>query len=430
MTAPQTLTAADTARKPLTFFEFVSLIACMMALTALSIDIMLPALPRIGTALGTAAENDRQFIIVAYVAGFAIGQLFFGPLSDRFGRKPPLLVGLALYCAASAAAFASGSLGMMLAARALQGIGAAAPRVIALAIVRDRFGGRDMARVMSFVMMVFIIVPILAPAVGQEILVLSEWRAIFGILLISATALALWIALRLEETRPAEVRQPFAWADFRHALGTIAGSRQTAGYILTTGFVFGIMMSYITSAEQIFLDVYKLGSWFPLAFAGIAIFLVGAAIVNASVVRRLGMRQVSQTAMVAAVVLCAIVALFGFPKEPPLFAFCGYMAAVFFCFGLMMPNFNALALEPVGAIAGTASSVAGFYSTAAGAAFAAIVGRSFDGSVRPLMVGVTILIAATVAAVLVTERFRLALGFTPRPPVNNTENTLNRAAKP
>jgi DHA1 family bicyclomycin/chloramphenicol resistance-like MFS transporter len=385
----------------------VSLIALLMALTALSIDVMLPALPQIGAALGVGDENDRQLVISVYFAGFAAGQLLFGPISDHYGRKKPLLFGLAIYLVGTALALTSASFTGLLVARVLQGCGAAAPRVIALAIVRDRFGGREMARVMSFVMMVFIVVPILAPEAGEIILELSGWRVIFYLLLFVAAASFAWAFLRLPETRREEDRLPFTPAAIWGATKLVVTTRQTFGYTIGMGFVFGLLIAYIISAQQIFVDVYGLGSRFPIAFGAIACFLVASSALNALFVRRIGMRGVSHRAILAGLAVCGIMALAGFPEKPPLFAFCAFIAAVFFCFGVIMPNFSALSMEPMSHIAGAASSLAGFYSTVAGAIFATLIGRAFNGTVAPLCIGVTLLFIATLLTALVTENFRL-----------------------
>ncbi len=396
-----------TAQFPLSFFEFVSLIALLMALTALSIDVMLPALPQIGTELGASDENDRQLVISVYFIGFAAGQLLFGPLSDRYGRRQPLLAGLVLYIAGTIIALTSGSFAGLLAARIFQGFGASSPRVIALAIVRDRFGGREMARVMSFVMMVFIVVPILAPGVGEIILQLSGWRIIFYFLLFVAISSMIWAWLRLPETRHEEDRLPFSVASIWQATKLVVTTRQTAGYTIGMGFVFGLLLSYIVSAEQIFVDVYGLGGRFPVAFGAISCFLVAASGLNALFVRKIGMRGVSHRAIFAGLAVCGVMALAGFPEKPPLVLFGLYMGIVFFCFGVIMPNFSALSMEPMSHIAGTASSLAGFYSTVAGAGFGTAIGRAFDGSVRPLCIGITLLFIATLVTVLITERFKL-----------------------
>ena len=399
-----------------------------MALTALTVDVMLPALPQIGNSLGVANGNDRQLVVSIYLGGFAMGQFIFGPLSDRFGRKPPLLFGLALYICGTVLAASSSSFAGLLAARVLQGMGAAAPRVISLAIVRDRFEGREMSRVMSFVTMVFIVVPILAPGVGEGILQVSGWRSIFVFMLIVALGSALWVALRLPETRRAEDRLPLSAGAIWHAVKLVTVTRQTIGYVIAMGFVFGLLISYVMSSEQIFVEVYGLGAQFPIAFGSIAAFMIAASLLNAWAVRKMGMRGISHRALFGALAACAVMALLGYPEKPPLLVFCAFMAAVFFCFGVMMPNFNALAMEPMAHVAGTASSVAGFYSTAAGAILGTLIGRSFEGGVRPLCIGITLLFIATLGAVAVTERFKLMQAKTAVSPhlAEQEENSAHR----
>jgi DHA1 family bicyclomycin/chloramphenicol resistance-like MFS transporter len=395
-------------RPELSFVEFVGLMALMMSMTAFAVDIMLPGLPQIGDALGLPGANDRQLIITFYLVGFAVGQLFFGPLSDRFGRKKPLYAGLVIFALGSVlAAFANGA-AMMFAARALQGVGAAAPRVIAIAIVRDRFAGRQMARVMSFVIMVFIIVPILAPTAGQGIMAVASWRWLFLVLFAASLVTIVWAWLRLSETRAAGDSLPLSASRIAGAVRIVATSRQTAGYAIGFGFFFGVLMSYVGSAEQIFVDIYGLGERFPIAFGAVASAMILASFVNSRLVGRLGMRRVSHVALLAFVAICGVMAAFGYPEKPPLIVFCLFMAAAFFCFGLIGPNFNAMAMEPVGHIAGTASSFIGFYTTAAGATFGWLIGQSFDGTVRPLTIGFTLLAVAALVTVLITERGRLA----------------------
>ncbi len=405
------------AASELSFVEFVGLMALMMALTALAVDVMLPALGQIGQSLRLESANDSQLIITFYLAGFAAGQLFFGPLSDRFGRKKPLYAGLVLFAAGSILAMLAGSATEMFAARALQGFGAAAPRVIAIAIVRDRFAGRQMARVMSFVMMVFIVIPILAPSVGQAVMQLAPWRWIFGVLLAASVVTLLWSWLRLAETHSPDKRLPLTGSRLGAAVRAVVTTRQTAGYAIAFGFFFGILMSYVASAEQIFVDIYGLGDNFPLAFGAVASVMIAASLLNSQLVGRLGMRRVSHIALLGFVGVCGLMALAGYPEKPPLIAFCLFMAAAFFCFGLIGPNFNALAMEQVGQIAGTASSFVGFYTTGAGAIFGFLVGQSFDGTVRPLTVGFTLLALASLVTVLIVERGKLARPQTVAPPV-------------
>ena len=396
------------ARSDLSFVEFVGLIALMMAMTAFAVDIMLPGLAQIGDELGLAGANDRQLIITFYLVGFAVGQLFFGPLSDRFGRKKPLYAGLVIFALGAVMAAFSTSSAMMFAARILQGVGAAAPRVIAIAIVRDRFAGRQMARVMSFVIMTFIIIPILAPTAGQAIMAVASWRWVFLVLLAASLITIVWSWLRLSETRAAGDSLPLSVSRIAGAVRVVATTRQTAGYAIGFGFLFGVLMSYVGSAEQIFVDVYGLGQNFPMVFGAVSSAMILASFINSRLVVRVGMRRVSHFALLAFLAVCGVMALFGYPEKPPLVAFCLFMAAAFFCFGLIGPNFNAMAMEPVGHIAGTASSFIGFYTTAAGAAFGWLIGQSFDGTVRPLTIGFTLLALAALVTVLITERGKLA----------------------
>jgi multidrug resistance protein len=259
--------------------EFIALIALMMALTALSIDIMLPALPAIGAALGVADPNDRQTIIISYVLGFSVGQLAYGRLSDRYGRKPVLMLGLAVFVAGSLVASLSSSFVVLLAARTVQGLGAAAPRVIAIAIVRDLYTGRQMARIMSFAMMVFILIPVLAPSLGQGLLEVGTWRWTFDTLLLVGLIVAGWTALRLPETK--EEGAGGAPLSLGASLKLALQTPQTLGYAIGAGFIFGCLMSYVSSAQQVFVDVFHLGANFPIAFGAIASLMALAALTNA-----------------------------------------------------------------------------------------------------------------------------------------------------
>ncbi len=406
--SPAQPTTSDLPRSGLPFARFVTLMALMTALTAMSIDIMLPALPEIGAELGLDAENQRQLVLTFYMMGFAPAHLVYGPLSDRYGRRGPLFFGLVLYAAASMLAFLAPDASVFLAARMLQGLGAAAPRVIANSIIRDLYMGRDMARVMSYVMMVFIAVPVLAPTFGEVILLAADWRAMFSVLLVISLAALVWSAVDLPETKNAADRMPLSVAGLRGAAHRFATTRQTIGYTIGLGFIFGVLMSYINSAQQVFVDLYDLGWRFPFVFGGIAAFMILASLTNAALVRRIGMRRVSHLALLAFLGICGVMAAAGYPGKPPLLVFCAFIASAFFCFGLIAPNFNALAMEKMGPIAGTASALLGFYSAAAGATFGSLIGQSFDGTVRPLAMGFTGLAVAALVTVLITERFRLA----------------------
>lgn len=378
----------DTPASPLSlsFIEFVTLIAALMALTALAIDIMLPALPQIASTFGVEKENDRQLVIILYMAGFAVGQLVFGPLSDHFGRKPVLMLGLAIFILGTIGAILAGSFEMLLLARIVQGVGAASPRIIAVAVVRDIYSGRQMARVMSFAMMVFIMIPVFAPSIGQAVTLLSDWHWIFVVLLVMAVVAAIWSGMRLPETaRPAiGVEQPMS---LREALGAAILDPQTLGYGAAGGFMFGCLLAYVASAQQVFVEVFGMGDTFPIVFGALASAIALASFANARLVGRLGMRRVSHTALLVFIAVsipmaaAAALGMVGFW----IFAVC--MGVTFFLFGLIAPNFNALAMQPQGHNAGMASSVIGSLGTAIAAIAGGIVGAAFDGSVWPIAAG-------------------------------------------
>ena len=397
------LTAAATRDQQMSTREFIGLVAAMMALTALAIDIMLPALPAIGDALGIANPNDRQVIIITYMLGFSIGQLGYGRLSDSYGRKPVLMAGLAVFIAGSLMASLSKDFTWLLVARTLQGLGAAAPRVIALAIVRDRYAGRQMARVMSFALAVFIIIPVLAPAMGQVLLHVGTWRHVFDLLLVAGVIVALWAGLRLPETKRGGAGEPLSLgASIKYAVET----PQTIGYAVSGGLLFGCVLGYVSSAQQIFVDIYRLGFGFPLAFGGIALTMAAASLTNAQLVERLGMRRLSHTALAGFIALSGVLVLASALGYASLTFFVVMLMLLFFLFGLVASNFNALAMEPQGDNAGMASSVTGFVNTGLGALAAGFVGHMFDGSVMPLALGFLGLSAAAFAVVVWVEGVR------------------------
>jgi MFS transporter, DHA1 family, multidrug resistance protein len=382
---------ADEPSEPLSisFIEFVCLAACLMAMTALAIDIMLPALPEIASSFGVANENDRQLIIVLYMAGFAVGQIFFGPLSDHYGRKPILMLGLAVFIVGTIGALCANSFEMLLVARLVQGIGAASPRIIAIAVVRDLYAGRQMARVMSFAMIVFITIPVLAPSVGQALIHIGNWHWVFFVLLLMASVTAVWSGTRLPETaRPAlGVERAMT---LKQSLLAALLNPQTVGYGAAGGFMFGCLLAYVASAQQVFVDVFGFGDVFPIVFGAIASAIAFASFANARLVGGLGMRRVSHTALVGFVgvsILLAIAAALGIA------GFATFALAVgisFFLFGLIAPNFNAIAMEPQGHNAGMASSVIGALSTAIGAVAGGLVARAFDGTILPIAMGFAI----------------------------------------
>jgi MFS transporter, DHA1 family, multidrug resistance protein len=382
----------------ISFVEFVGLNAALMALTALSIDIMLPALPEIARALGVANENDRQLIIILYMAGFSFGQLFVGPLSDRFGRKPVLMAGLVLYIVGTLGALAARSFDVLLCARVLQGIGAASPRVVSVAVIRDIYAGRQMARVMSFTMMVFIIIPVLAPSVGQALIHVGNWHLMFYALLAMATLTAVWAMARLPETSKHALGQESAWT-LQHSLSAALLNSQTMAYGASSGFMFGCLLSYVASAQQVFVEVFGMEQLFPIIFGAIASSLAVASFINAGLVGRLGMRRVSHTALIAFVGVSLALFAAAYAGIAGIFVFAPLVAVAFFLFGLIAPNFNAIAMEPQGHNAGMASSIIGSLSTAIGALAGGAVARFFDGTVVPIAAGFALCSLITVGIV-------------------------------
>ncbi|WP_439477238.1 multidrug effflux MFS transporter [Brevundimonas sp.] len=415
MTSP----AAD-ADKPVFkgpgFPEFVALIAMMMALNALAIDSMLPALPAIGDALGVTSENSRQWVITAYLLGFGVTQIIYGPLADRFGRKPILMIGLGLYVLFSVLAAFSPTFELLIAARVGTGIGAAALRVLAVSIVRDRYSGRTMARVMSLSFLVFLGVPILAPALGQLILTVAPWPWVFGVLAVGGAAFALWAAIRLPETLHPENRMPIQVGRIASAFREALTNRRSIGYTLAITAISGALFGFINSSQQIFFDVFHEPQLFTAVFAAIAGGIAVASLLNARLVERLGSRLISHTALLGFIVMSAIHATVALTGHETIWSFAILQALTMFCFGFIAGNFGAMAMEPMGHIAGTASSAQGFISTTFGASLGFLIGQQFDGSAVPMTVGFVAMGVTALVFVLFAERGRLFKARN-RPPV-------------
>ncbi len=391
----------------LTKVQFIALMAMLMSINAISIDIMLPGLQEIGASLGVADENDRQYVISAYLFGMGFAQVFFGPLSDRFGRKPPLLAGLALYGLCAVAIVFVPTFTALLFFRFLQGVGAAATRVVTVSVVRDVYGGRQMAEIMSLVMMVFMIVPVVAPSIGQLIMLFSEWHMIFVVIAMFATIVATPVALRLRETLVPANRRAFTLSTILDGFRIVLTNRIALFYTLATSALLGGLFGFVNSAQQILVGVYGLGIWFPAVFAAFAGMMAVASFTNSRLVQRFGMRALSHAALLGfalASFIWMVASLVG-PLPLPLFVL--LQAAAMFQFGLMAANFNAMAMEPLGHVAGTASSVLGFTQTIGGGFIGALVGQAFDGTVTPLAVGFSSVAVLALVFVLIAERGEL-----------------------
>jgi DHA1 family bicyclomycin/chloramphenicol resistance-like MFS transporter len=389
------------------FPEFVVVIASIMALNPLAMDMMLPALPNIAGAFHIAEANRPQAVLVMFLLGFGVGQFVMGPLSDRFGRRPVLIDGMALYCIASVIAITAQSFEALLLARALQGLGTSATRVIATSIVRDCYAGRRMASVMSLAMMVFIAVPVLAPSLGQAVLLVSQWRGIFVVLMLYGVLALIWSALRMPETLPLSERKSLAIPDVFGAFRQTVTNRQTLGYALAAGGVMGALFAYVFCSQQVFTGIYGLGPYFPLAFAGIAVGTAIGGFFNARFVGKIGMRVISHGALMGFVAVAGALLVGAKLQMLPLPLFMVLSALMMFAFGLMIANFTALAMEPQGHIAGTASSLYGSITTLLGIGIGTTIGQSYDGTLLPFATGFFLCTLASLAVVLVVEKGRL-----------------------
>ena len=395
-----------TQGKSLRLGEFVSLMALMTSLVALSIDAMLPALAEIGRDLGTTDPNDPQLVVSMLFLGLALGQFVYGPLSDNIGRKTPIYAGLAIYLAGSVLCVVSESFTAMLAGRFLQGLGVAGPRIVTVALVRDQYEGRAMARIMSLIMAVFIIVPALAPALGQGILAFAHWRAIFGLLLALALIALVWFTVRQPETLPPDRRLPWSARRLATALFEVFRTRTAVGYAAAAGVIFGGFVGYLASAPQIFQQQYGMGTLFPLFFGGLALAIGAASLLNARLVMRFGMHLLSRRALQTQCMVSVLFAIYAWfaPDGLPLWAFLAWGAVAFFCQGLLFGNFNAIAMEPLGHIAGIGAAVVGSLTSFISLALGTAIGQAYDGTVVPLVGGFALLGLLSLTTILWTDR--------------------------
>ena len=386
--------------------EFVAFVAGLMALNALAIDIMLPAMGEIAAELGAAEDNDRQLIVVAYVLGFGFPQLVAGPLADRYGRRPVLFVSLVGYAFMGVGCMFAHEFSTLLVLRFLQGVFASGCRVVAASLVRDIYAGRGMARIMSLVMTVFMVVPILAPSVGQLVLFVAPWEWTFGVLVLGGAGMLAWALMRLKETLPPERKARLTVRGVLNNYRTVAMTPVTLGYMLASGVIFGALFTFIASAEQVFTGPFQTGETFPLWFAGIALTMSIATYSNSRLVERVGMRRLSHGALIG-FILFSLLTLIAMQVSESLWLFFPLFAMTFACFGLIGANFTSLAMEPVGHIAGTASAVHGFATTTIAGSIGGAIAARYDGSTTPILTGYLLLGVATLAVVLITEKGRL-----------------------
>jgi len=387
--------------------EMTALLAGLMALNAFAIDSMIPALADIGRSLHVAHENDVQLVVIAYFIGFASTQLLWGPLADRFGRKPILAAGVTLYGAFALLCAMSGSFPLLIASRAAMGASAAVTRVLVVAMVRDLFEAEAMARVMSLVFMTFMLVPVLAPNMGQLILLFAPWRAIFVVIAVYAVIMLGWSWARLPETLHPEFRRPLSWGGTAKAIAATVRERQSLGYTVAMTVSFSALVAYISSIQQIIFDAFHEGRFIGLVFASIAAPMALASYLNSRVVGRFGLRRVGHTAALAFMLVTAVHAVITLAGFETLWTFILLQGLTMGCFAFTSSNLGTLAMEHMAEIAGTASSVQGVVGTIGAAAIGFLIGQRFDGTPVPFVVGTAACAAGGFLIIVLTEPKRL-----------------------
>lgn len=382
----------------------IPLMAIMMSLTALSIDIMLPALPFIGSDFQLTDVNDSQLIISMFFVGMAIGQIFYGPMSDSIGRKPTTYIGFVVFILGSIICLLSHSLWPMLVGRILQGIGLSSNRIVCMAIIRDIYSGDQMARIMSFVMSIFILVPVLAPAFGQGVLHFWHWRMIFWVLLLLGSLTTLWFAIQQKETLKPENRLQFSLRKVVLVMKEIANHKLARNFTLIQGFLTGMFLAYLNSIQQILQDIYGVGENFALWFGVLAVSIGVASIVNAKLVMRYGMYKMVLiglwiTSLSASIFVSYLLAV---NTVVPFWGFISFLLIILFHAGILMGNLNAIIMEPLGHIAGTAASVVGAVSTFISIPIGIVVGQYYNQTILPLCIGIALLFLSSLIVFLRT----------------------------
>ena len=382
------------------------LIAFMVSIVAMATDVMLPALDLIGTDLAVVDPNDTQLVVSSLFLGFAAGQLVVGPLSDTYGRKPVILLGYLVFIAGCALSIFATDFTTMMVGRCLQGIGAAAPRVVSVSLIRDGYAGRAMARIMSIIMSVFILVPAIAPSLGQGMILFFHWRYLFVLLLAMALVAAIWFGLRQPETLAGEDRRAFSWSNLLSGCAEALRIRAVTGYTLAMGAIFGAFLAYLGTARQVFQETLGVGDLFAIYFGIAALAIGGASVVNSLLVMRLGMRSLTRVSLIALVIISGgFAAIFWWQDATPsLWLFMAWQLSAFFCVGIQFGNLNALAMEPLGHMAGLGAALIGSISTFISLPFGWLIGQLYDGTVVPLVAGFFMLGVAALLLALWAER--------------------------
>ena len=386
--------------------EFCALTAYMMSLVALAIDIMLPVLDEIGTELGTTHPNEPQLIIATLFVGLMIGQLFYGPASDSTGRKPAIFFGLAIFVAGCLISAVAQTFETMLVGRFIQGLGVAGPRIVSIAIVRDLYAGRAMARITSIIMAFFILVPAIAPALGQQIINVADWPMIFYVMIALAGVIAIWYGLRQPESLPKPARRKFSSRKLWEGAKEVFMTRVSLWYTVAAGFIYGAFLSYLFTSPQIFDDQFGIVEKFPYYFGSLALVLGAAGFVNSKLVMTLGMRKLCRWALMvqaAASLVALCIAFIGAGTVSlPIFLVWAFFA--FFTMGLLFGNFNAIAMEPLGHIAGIGSAFVSFISTGISLVIGLFLGWIYDETVFPLLAGFFCLSIVSIIVMRLADR--------------------------
>ena len=405
--------------------EFILLFSLTTALTAMSIDTILPALRPMGRALAVADPNDVQLVVSMFVLGMVLGELVFGVLADAYGRKLTIQIGLGIFAIGCVVSVLAGSLEVVLVGRFIQGIGAAGPQIGSRALIRDRFEGAEMARVMSFIMMIFALTPMIAPALGQIIVAYGGWQSVFAVFLAAALVISLWMGLRQPETLPQERRRPFTAASIGKGLWEVVKTRVSFGYTIAAGLIFGAFNCYLISSQQIFADIFDIHETYALYFGGLAIPIAIAGFLNSVLVMRFGMRSLCRLALYISAGLSGMFLLAAFLNGGvlPLSAFLIWAVVSFFTMGLMFGNVNAIAMEPLGHLAGIGAAVIGSLSTLMSGIIGWYVGSKYDETLIPLIGGFSVLAALSLITIYIADKGRVPTQYTEDGQIIDTDNT-------
>jgi MFS transporter, DHA1 family, multidrug resistance protein len=401
------MSAGSIVTRDISRAEFVALIAALMAVDALAIDIMLPALPNMGDALGVANANDRSLVLTAFLLGFGLPQLVFGPLSDRFGRRAPILIGLTVYVFTALSAPLASSFALLLGLRFVQGVAAASVRVAMLSAVRDRYSGKAMADIMSLVFAIFLLVPIFMPAVGQLILLVGSWRLVFVVMGLMAAVVALWTLVRLPETLEVERRRTLDFKSVAEGFAMVFTNRIAFWYGLSGTFLVGGILGFVNTAQPIYVGIFKLGVFFPLAFGGTAVVAAIASSLTPRVIDRLGVHRSAHGAVIISTAMCTLWLAFSVAGFMPFWLFIAMIAMFVVMLVVSISTTTSLAMQPLGKVAGTASAVFGAMQTVGGAVLGYFVAQAFNGTVVPLVGALLIFDLCILACLLIAEQGRL-----------------------